>query len=165
MTELSDCKLALLHKEAVVQFILRSPLLLASVVPTDYAEVLRTPINSAEIEDGLNFDPIPRLPHRLSSISSSSDLSFRNSVKDSDSDGGGADFGGRLEEGEKKLGSALLWECPTCTFDEMLELTRTQRENEETHFRNDVMMNNEKKGGDRRIFTPGDSNKAVTLMI
>lgn len=90
-------------------------------------------------------------------------MSLRNSMKDSDSEGGG-DFGGKLEEREQKVGSALLWERPTCTFDEMLELARTQRENEETHSKNDVMLVGEKKGGDRRTFAPGNNNKAVTLM-
>ena len=82
-------------------------------------------------------------------------------MKDSDSEGGG-DFGGKLEEREK-MGSALLWERPTCTFDEMLELARTQRENEEVHCKNDVLVG-EKKGEDRRTFIPGNNNRAVTLM-
>ena len=133
-------------------------------MPADYAEVLRAPINSTEIEDNLNLDNIPRLTHRLSSISASSDLSFRNSLRDSDSEGGG-DFGGKLEEKEQKLGSALLWECPTCTFDEMLELAKTQRESEETHSKNDVMLAGDEKGETRRHVTPGGDNKAVTLMI
>ena len=85
--EWSDGKLALFHKEAVVQFILRSPLLLSSSVPPDYAEQLRRPYTPEELEEAMPQDSMPRLLHRLSSISNSSELSFRNSTKDSDSEG------------------------------------------------------------------------------
>ena len=59
--EWSDGKLALFHKEAVVQFILRSPLLLSSSVPPDYAEQLRRPYTPEELEEAMPQDSMPRL--------------------------------------------------------------------------------------------------------
>lgn len=162
--EWSDCKLSLLHKEAIIQFIVRSPLLLASAVPADYAEALRRPLNSEEMDERIVVEAIPRMFHRLGSMSNTSDLSSRNSINDGDSESGG-EFVGRAESGEKKMGTALLRENPFCSFEEMMELMKNRRENEETIFQINVGIVNELKAADERIARPGSNNKAITLMM
>ena len=159
--EWSDGKLALFHKEAVVQFILRSPLLLSSSVPPDYAEQLRRPYTPEELEEAMPQDSMPRLLHRLSSISNSSELSFRNSTKDSDSEG--PNESSRVEVGasEVTVGSTLLCSNPGTSFEEMMEKMRSIREKKEE--KSIIGMNEVGRTKDRQF--PGSNNSIVTLLI
>ena len=160
--EWSDGKMALFHKEAVIQFILRSPLLLSSAVPSDYAEQLRRPYTPEELEETNSQDGVPRLLHRLSSISNSSELSFRNSARDSDSEGP-SDAGYRNEAGTEDVlvGSGFLRNYPLSSFEEMMERMKSIRESQS----GDVLVDTEKPGNSMYTVTPGSDNRIVTLMI
>lgn len=160
--EWSDGKLALFHKEAVIQFILRSPLLLSSAVPSDYAEQLRRPYTPEELDEANSQDGVPRLLHRLSSISNSSELSFRNSARDSDSEGP-SEAGNRNETGTEdvSVGSEFLRSFPLSSFDEMMERMKSIRENQ----CEDVLVKTEKPGDSMNTGVPGGDNRIVTLMI
>ena len=57
-------------------------MILASPVPTDYADKLRLPLSIDVVIDEEEF--IHGNLHHLNSISSSSELSIKNSVRDSD---------------------------------------------------------------------------------
>ena len=163
--EWSDGKLALLHKEAVIQFILRSPLLLSSAVPSDYAEQLCRPYTPEELEEAIPQDGLPRLLHRLSSISNSSELSFRNSARDSDSEGP-SEIGCRNETGAEDgpVGSGFLRNNPQSSFEEMMERVKSVREREENQS-DVVLVSKEKLDKSKKVVLPGSDNRIVTLMI
>ena len=132
-----DGLLALIHKETVVQLILRSPYLLSSqgfmpsqqswrLVPSDFADLLRKPFTEEELELEKAQDAMPRLSHRLSYVSNGSELSFRNSVKESDSEFGDP----RTDEAGSEMisGSLYLYEHPETQFEEMMNQVKTMQE-------------------------------------
>ena len=124
--EVCDGTKALIHKEAVVQFILRSPYLLSSQVPSDFADLLRRPITEEELELATPQESVPRLLRRLSSVSYGSEFSFRNSIRDSDSEAGDPRTDGMTMDDVS--GSQFLCEHPECSFEEIREKLKDLQE-------------------------------------
>ena len=69
---------------------------------------------------------MPRLSHRLSYVSNGSELSLRNSVKESDSEFGDP----RTDEAGSEMisGSLYLYEHPETQFEEMMNQVKTMQE-------------------------------------
>lgn len=150
-----------------MQFILRSPLLLSSVVPADFAEQLRRPYTPEELQNAMPQDSIPRLLHRLSSVSNGSELSFRNSARDSDSEGPN-DWGTHNDVVMDTLasGSGMLRANPQSSFEEMMERAKIRRER--TDGKNAEVLLVKQEDEAVRVKTeslPGCENTIVTLML
>lgn len=168
--ESSSCDglLALIHKETVVQLILRSPYLLSSqgiilfrlplaIVPSDFADLLRKPFTEEELELEKAQDALPRLSHRLSYVSNGSELSFRNSMKESDSEFGES----KTDEAGADVisGSQYLCEHPETQFDEMLNQVKSLQE---TKSETQIVLH---QSSERVEMNPGQLNTVVSLIL
>lgn len=167
MESTGDCdgKQTFYQKEAIVQFIIRSPLILSSPVPHDYAERLRQPLHLDENED--NYDTVrSHLLHRLNSVSNGSEMSFRNSVKDSDSETGDCVIQHELSGMSTLMGSKYLEENPKCDFDEMMRRVKLIREGKEMKFYEPIQNGPKKEIEETsQYMIPGAKNQTVTLMM
>lgn len=161
MEEDCDGKLTFFQKEAIVQFIVRSPFILSSAVPADYAEKLRLPLDQSEEEEGDGA-----VLHRINSVSNGSEISMKNSVKDSDSELG--DWGGQhdLECTSTAMGSKYLMSNPQCTFEELLEKTKAAREGKDMKCseHNEQFTTSDVEGVSA-FNVPGSGNQTITLML
>lgn len=163
-----DGLLALIHKETVIQLILRSPYLLSSqglfffnltlpIVPSDFADLLRKPFTEEELELEKAQDTLPRLSHRLSYVSNGSELSFRNSVKESDSEFGES----KTDDGGADIisGSQYLCEHSEISFEEMMNQVKTLRE---TKLENQIGI---RQNAGHIEMNPGNQNTVVSLIL
>lgn len=132
-------------------------------MPSDYAELLRRPFKPEELEEALPHDNQIHILHRLSSVGS--ELSFRNSVRDSDSDAGDWQMQGVVLSSDLVVGSQYLRANMGCSFEEMLEKTRLAQESQEKCDYNPMILNNSFDSSSRDTRNPGTYNSVLSLML
>ena len=103
---------------------------------------------------------VHHLIHRISSLSNSSEMSFRNSARGSDSELTES-LHGEVDNVDMVTGSRYLQVNPDTTFEEMMEKAKTMQEVKGTEMKEPL----EKGSSDRMKDTPGCQNSFVTLMI
>jgi hypothetical protein len=97
---------------------------------------------------------------RYSTISNTSDNSFRNSMKDSDSDADGTSKMDNSPIDEDVLeGSKYLRMNPASTFDEMLDRIKAKRESK---IENDMVQ---KKNSSACNVKPGKDNLSISMLL
>ena len=156
-------KQAFYQKEAIVQFVIRSPLILSSPVPADYADKLRLPLSNDIVTE--EEDSGHGHLHHLNSISSSSELSIRNSTRDSDSDV--VEFNYQHENASLEMlqGSRYIMENPQCSFAELIDNAKLAREGKNLKMIEKVEHISSTRNITMNFKTPGFDNKTVSLMI
>ena len=128
-------------------------------MPNDYAEQLRKEFEPEEMEEE-SKDSSHHMMHRTSSMSNSSEMSFRNSARGSDSDATEA-LHGEVESSNTVTGSKYLEINPNCSFEEMLEKARGMQDGKEKA-KKDLK---ESRVSEAELNVPGCQNNCVTLMI
>lgn len=128
-------------------------------MPNDYAEQLRRRLEPKDMDDDLD-DNAHHLIHRVSSISNSSEMSFRNSARGSDSEITES-VHGEVDNVDVVTGSRYLQVNPDTSFEEMMEKAKTMQEVKAKEMKDPLENGN----GNRTKSTPGCQNSFVTLMI
>lgn len=158
-----DGKQVFYQKEAIVQFIIRSSYILSSPISPDYTEQLRTPFYPKEYEEDTEA-PHPYGLHRYNSVGNGSEMnSFKNSVRDSDSDVG--DWNAQHDTTTQSLlsGSKYIKENPTCEFAELMKRVKMNREGKEGKLCEPLKETPNKLKDYCTI--PGEKNQSITLMF
>ena len=138
-------------------------MILASPVPTDYADKLRLPLSNDVVID--EEDLLHGHLHRLNSISSSSELSIKNSVRDSDSDAVEFNYQHESASFEMLQGSRYIMENPQCSFAELIENAKLAREEKNLKLIEKIENTSSTRNITINSKTPGFDNRTVSLMI
>lgn len=99
----------------------------------------------------------------MNSIGNGSELSFKNSMKDSDSEAGDRILQHESNTQTYLVGSRYLSENPLCSFEELMKRTKTEREGKEEKLCEPLEEQCVKELDEHTI--PGSKNQSVTLLF